>query len=100
MDFISFLCYTARQADKDLSSFIDAIKKIEGIPHSSDPRLLGRFLYRKLNRQQTSRFQKWFLFYKSFDKENEIPEDIRDDVAFLQAISLIILLQNSDPDYL
>jgi len=99
MDFLSFLCLTKKQDDKDLSSFIDAIKKIEGIPHSSDPRLLGRFLYRKLNRQQTSGFQKWFLFYKSFDKKNEIPEDIKDEVAFLQAISLIELLQNSDPDY-
>ena len=99
MNFISFLALTYKQDDCDMSSFINVIKKLEGVPASSDPRLLGRFLYRKLNKQQTSGFQKWFLLYKAYDKENEIPIDIMEEVAFLQAIGLIELLQNSDPDY-
>ncbi|MEI7597198.1 MAG: hypothetical protein WCK02_15730 [Bacteroidota bacterium] len=43
-------------------------------------------------------FQKWFAFYRDFDKENEIPEDLKEEKAFLQAINLIEMLQNSDPD--
>ncbi|MEI7597418.1 MAG: hypothetical protein WCK02_16840 [Bacteroidota bacterium] len=99
MDFLEFLMFTDKQDDKDLSSFVSALKKLDTIPpRTSDPRILSRFLYRKLNQQETVGFQKWFAFYKDFDKNNEIPEDIKEEKAFLQAINLIEMLQNSDPD--
>jgi len=98
MDFITYINSLEITDDIEVNSLLKALKKIEGLPHSSDPRLLGRFLYRKLTKQQTFGFQKLFLRYKSLDKENEIPEDIKEEKAFLQAINLIEMLQNSDPD--
>ena len=99
MNFISFVLTSDCNEDADMQSFVSALKKIEGVPNSSDPRLLGRFLYRKLNSGQTFGFQKWFLFYKS-QQTNEIPQDLIEEKAFLVGLNLINLLQNSDPDYI
>ncbi|MEI7595837.1 MAG: hypothetical protein WCK02_08835 [Bacteroidota bacterium] len=100
MDFFEFLMFTDKQDDKDLSSFILAFKKLETIPpRTSDPRILSRFLYRKLNLQETRGFKKWFRFYRDYDKENEIPIDLFYDIEFDSSINLIVSLQLSDPDY-
>ena len=99
MDFITFVVSIEKHEDPDILIFAKALKKIEGLPSSSDPRMLGRYLYRKLNKQQTFGFQKCFLQYKAVNKTNEIPEELKDETTFLQAINLIEMLQNSDPDY-
>ncbi len=100
MNFIDFIKKNGKQDDPDLISFINAIKKIENIPVSSSPKVLGRFLYRKLNHQQTRGFQKWFMLYKSLEAANEIPPELNNDVVFLEAINYIVALQNNDPEYL
>ena len=99
MDFITFINKIENHEDPDILNFISAIKRIQGLPSTSDPRMMGRYLYRKLNKQQTFGFQKCFLQYKAI-KANEIPEELKDETVFLQAINLIEILQNSDPDYL
>ncbi|MEI7594487.1 MAG: hypothetical protein WCK02_01975 [Bacteroidota bacterium] len=98
MDFITFVLTTEKKDDSEMLGFVSAIKRMEGVPVSSDPRLLGRYLYRKLTAEQTYGFQKWFLFYKSM-KDHEIPADLIEEKSFLVAINLINILQNSDPDY-
>jgi len=98
MNFLDFVKKNSKQEDADLISFITAIKKIESIPASSDPRILGRFLYRKLNRKQTLGFQKWFMIY-SADKQNELPKELHSEKTFLDAINTIVDMQNSDPEY-
>lgn len=100
MDYISFVYASSKlQEDTDLLSFASAIKKIENIPLSSDPRTLGRYLYRKLNHQQTLGFQKWFMIYLSSEPNNEVPKELINQAAFLNAINIITDLQNSDPQY-
>lgn len=99
MNFLDFVKKNSKQNDPDLLSFISAIRKIESIPPSSDPRILGRFLYRKLNHQQTRGFQKWFTIYKSMEKQNELPHELLDEKIFLAAINTIATMQKSDPEY-
>ncbi|MFA6925271.1 MAG: hypothetical protein WC223_13580 [Bacteroidales bacterium] len=100
MDFLTFIKQNAKQEDKDILSFIEAIKKIDSVPVSSDPRLLGRYLHLKLNHQQTLGFQKCMMFYKATCENNELPAELQnDEMAFLNAINLIVELQNNNPNY-
>ena len=43
MDFITFVINCENSEDAEMLSFVSALKRIEGVPNSSDPRLLGRF---------------------------------------------------------
>ncbi|MDD5569645.1 MAG: hypothetical protein PHD97_00645 [Bacteroidales bacterium] len=100
MDFLTFVKQNSKQSETDILSFINAIKNIDSIPASSDPRLLGRYLHLKLNHQQTLGFQKCMMFYKAICKNNELPEELQnDEKAFLGAINLIVELQNNNPNY-
>lgn len=100
MNFPTFIKQNSKQEDKDILSFIEAIKKINSVPVSSDPRLLSRYLYFKLNRQQTLGFQKCMMFYKASCKDNELPTELKNnEQTFLDAINLIVELQNSNPNY-
>jgi len=100
MDFLTFVKQNSKQEDKDIVSFIEVVKKNDGVPISSDPRLLGRYLHLKLNRQQTLGFQKCMMFYKATCKDNELPTELQNnEMAFLDAINLIVELQNNNPNY-
>lgn len=39
------------------------------------------------------------MFYKSMEKQSELPPEHSNDATFLEAINLICALQNQDPDY-
>ncbi|MFA6923598.1 MAG: hypothetical protein WC223_05020 [Bacteroidales bacterium] len=100
MDFLTFIKQNSKQPDKNILSFIEKIKKLDSVPSSSDPRLLGRYLHLKLNHKQTLGFQKCMMFYKSVCKNIELPKELQsDELAFLDAINLIVELQNNNPDY-
>ncbi|MFA6922880.1 MAG: hypothetical protein WC223_01380 [Bacteroidales bacterium] len=100
MDFLTFVKQNSKQEDKNILSFIEAIKKNDSVPVSSDPRLLGRYLHLKMNSQQTLGFQKCMQLYKANSK-NELPKELQnDEMAFIDALNLIIELQKNNPNYI
>lgn len=99
MDFISFVKASTKQTDPGLLGFVNAIKDMNDIPGSSDPEVLGRYFYKKLNHLQTLGFQKWFMIYFATEPKREIPVHLSNEAAFLNAINHIVELQNNDPEY-
>ena len=99
MNFISFVRQNANMEDQDLKSFIQVAINDKNFPNSSDPMIMGKYLYRKLNHQQTRGFQKLLAVYRTLIPDNEIPEKFKNERAFLDAMNYIVFLQNEDPEY-
>ena len=99
MNFISFVKQNHNQKEEALKNFSETVINDKNFPDSSDPRILGKYLYLKLNHQQTLGFQKWMMIYKTMDTNNELPKELNDEQTFLNAINYIVFLQNNDTDY-
>ena len=100
MDFISFVRTQALQNDPGINAFVAIARADENFPASSDPIKLAQYLYLKLNPQATLGFQKMFMIYAQFEPSNQIPPQYKKDQGkMLEAINLIIDLQNKDSNY-
>ena len=99
MDFQAFVKQLTKTQDSDIQDFIDIYKICEFAPVNSDPRVLARYLHLKINKKQTSGFQKLMVLYRE-NKNNELTSSLKaDDLAFQEAIHYIEELQKSNPDY-
>lgn len=98
MHFIDFVKTAPDQPNKELQAIIDLIKNDAEFPKSSDPSKLAIYLYLKLNGKQTTAFQQLLMIYSQMP--NKLPKraTAREDML-LDAINLVVNLQNSDSDY-
>ena len=99
MNFITFIQKQAKQPDEAVNLFVNFAVNDKNFPTSSDPEILAKYLYKKLNHKQTSGFQKCLMIYKQFEQKNEIPNKYNDQMKFIDALNFIIDLQNNDPEY-
>lgn len=100
MNFKEFIHLVPQQLDPGIISFVEYVKSDSNFPTSSDPVVLGKYLYLKLNEQQTTGFQKIFIVYAQFEKKNELPEKYEGNQnELLNGVNTIVQLQNSDPEY-
>lgn len=99
MHFIDFIKNSPKQQDKQLQAVIDLINNDTQFPKNSDPSKLAIHLYLKLDIKQTSAFQQLLMIYRQLPN-NKLPKRAvaREDM-FLDALNLIVSLQNSDSDY-
>ena len=100
MNFKDYLHQMPEQEDTGLNSFLHYVKSDSNFPVSSDPVVLGKYLYLKLNELQTTGFQKLFIFYANFEKNNEVPAKYKNNQAeLLNGVNTVVILQNEDPEY-
>ena len=74
MNFITFLKQQTKQPDEAVNLFVNFAVNDKIFPTSSDPEILAKYLYKKLNHKQTSGFQKCLMIYKQLEPNNEIPK--------------------------
>jgi hypothetical protein len=98
MNFAEFVKSLPKQKNKTLNSFIAFVKKDEHFPASSEPTKLALYLYKQLNPELTTGFQKLLLFY-SMAPYNQLPKKCEDHEMMLMAVNIIVGLQNFDTDY-
>lgn len=99
MHFIDFIKTAPKQPNKQLQAVIDLIKNDTDFPKSSDPSKLAIYLYLKLNEKQTTAFQQLLMIYRQMPNHKLPKRAIAREDMFLDAINLIVNLQNSDSDY-
>ena len=99
MNFKDFIQSLPKQDDKVINNFIDLVKNDPTFPNISEPSKLAIYLYKHLNIEQTTAFQKLLLFYSSMPF-NQLPKKChqREDMM-LMAVNIIVALQNFDEDY-
>lgn len=96
--FLTYIKSNPPPDDPAMKSFYTYVEKAPDFPASPDPRVLAVYLYLKLDHQQTKGFQLYMIMYKEHPN-NQLPKDLRNPTAFLDAINAIVHLQNSDPNY-
>ena len=74
MNFKEYINNLPVQSDSGINDFIQIVKSSEDFPNTSDPIKLCNFLYLKLDENQTTSFQKIFIFFEQFEKSNDIPK--------------------------
>jgi len=100
MSFKDYINEMPDQEDIGLSSFLFFAKNDSNFPNSSDPVLLSKYLYLRLNETQTTGFQKLFIFYANFEQNNDVPKKyIGNQDELLNGVNTIVGLQNNDPNY-
>lgn len=100
MRFIKFVKENANQDDPALKSFASYALAARDFSLSSDPRVLALYLYKKLNHLQTKGYQMYMILYRQIENNNQLPQDLKNnDHAFLEAVNVIVNLQNNDPGY-
>ena len=102
MHFYEFITTQLKQKqEKYIQQVIDLIKNDPAFPKdNSDPTTLAIHLYLTLNEEQTTAFQKLLMIYRTVVKDAKFPKrtTAREDM-FLQALNLIVFLQNNDSNY-
>jgi uncharacterized protein YozE (UPF0346 family) len=102
MHFYQFITtQLGKGPDIFIEQVIDLIKKDSTFPkETSDPAQIAIHLYLKLNEPQTNAYQKLLMLYKHMAPNNKMPNrsTAREDM-FLQAVNIIIILQNNDSRY-
>jgi hypothetical protein len=100
MNFRTFLKQHAQeQPDPRIAAFLKIFFALPEVPTSSDPRALAEDLYIHLNEEATTGYQSCLLFY-SEDPSNQLPAELRKNpAALLDAVNLIVELQNNDPNW-
>jgi uncharacterized protein YozE (UPF0346 family) len=102
MHFYEFITTQLQQGqDPTVQQVIDIIKKDANFPtHTSDPAQLAIYLYLKLNEAQTTKYQQLLMLYKQLVPKHKFPKrtTAREDM-FMDAINLIVSLQNNDSRY-
>lgn len=100
MTFIDFIRNIPLQEDPSISRFLKWGRNDNSFPKSSDPKVLGQYLYMKLDPDLTMAFMKMIMFYSQVEPNNEIPSKYKsNDNLFLEALNHIIDLQNKDKNY-
>ena len=94
MEFISFLKTLPKQDDKHVNAFLEWALNHKYIPSSSDPSILAKYLYDKLDWDLTHAFQKLFVVYEKTDPDNAIPAQYKGHGNLLHAINIIVILKN------
>jgi spore germination protein YaaH len=99
MTFTEFINVLPDQKDITISAFLTHAKKQADFPASSDPSVIAKALYKKLNHNMTAGFIKAVMIYSSMPN-NEIPKALlNDEDKMLRAINHIVELQHSDKTY-
>ena len=101
MHFYQFIQTLTPQQDEHITNLITWIKNDTTFPkNTSDPSVLAIYLYLHFNTNQTSAYQKLLMLYQRLVPKHKLPErtTARDDM-FLEAINLIVTLQNNDSNY-
>lgn len=99
MNFAEFVKSLPKQDNKAINSFIDFVKKDKHFPATNEPAKLSIYLYKLLNIEQTTAFQKLLLFYGSMPY-NQLPKKCHhSQEMMLMAVNIIVSLQNFDEDY-
>ena len=100
MNFKDYLNQMPEQGDTGLNSFLHYVKTDRDFPVSSDPVVLGKYLYLKLNEEQTTGFQKLYIFYANFEQNNDVPTKYKNNQEeLLNGVNTIVFMQNEDPEY-
>lgn len=99
MHFIDFIKTAPKQLDTNIQAVVELIKNDADFPKNSDPAKLAIHLYLKLNIKQTTAFQQLLMIYRQ-QPNNKLPKRAiaREDM-FMDALNLIVTLQNCDSDY-
>lgn len=99
MHFIDFIKTAPKQLDKHILSVVELIINDKNFPKTGDPAKLAIHLYLKLDEKQTTAFQQLLMIYRRVPN-NKLPKRAiaREDM-FLDALNLIVNLQNCDSDY-
>lgn len=102
-DFLKQQIDRNKMSDVAIGQVIDIILKDDTFPkHTSDPAQLAIHLYLKLNVKQTTAYQNLLALYKELAPNHKFPERTapshRQDM-FLDALNLIVTLQNNDSRY-
>lgn len=96
MDFKTFIQNTPdNQNDPFANQVIRMINEDQKFPVTSDIKLMAKYIFKKLTRQQTTAFQKLLMFWKSITSPTMQPNDS----VFLQELNHIIDLQNKSGEY-
>ena len=101
MHFYEFIKSLEPQEDEHIIKLIMWIKNDKTFPkNTSDPSVLAIYLYLYLNEEQTTAYQKLLMLYRHLVPNHKLPKrsTSREDM-FLQAINLIVCLQNNDSNY-
>lgn len=96
--FLTFVKGTPPGDDPAMKSFYSYVDRTANLPQSSNPRVLANYLYLKLGRLQTRGYQFYMILYRE-QLYNQLPKDLKDHTAFLDALNAIVDFQNSDPHY-
>jgi len=98
--FIDFVRVLPEQEDKGIKRFIGFAKETKNFRLTSDPKKLAEYLYKKLDPETTTGFQKTFLMFAELAPKNDIPKQyLKDQAAMLEGVNHILTLQNNDPNY-
>ena len=87
--FVTFVKSNPSTDDPAMKSFYSYVKRTANFPQSSNPRILAVYLYLKLDRLQIKGFQLYMILYKQ-QPGNQLPKDLHDHTAFLNAINAIV----------
>ena len=101
MHFYEFVKSLPKQVDSNINEAIELIKNDLKFPKdTSDPSVLGIYLYLQVDHKQTNAFQKLLMLYQQMVKDNKLPErSVARQDMFMEAINLIVVLQNNDSRY-
>ncbi len=100
MAFFDFISSLPKQDDKHVNAFIDFAKKNTELVQGKDFDKMAKGLYKLLDPDLTSAYQKLLMFYISFGKGGDLKHLANDQMKSLDLINTIIELQNNDPAYL
>ena len=93
MTFTEFLKILPPQKDITITAFQNWAKDQTDFPDASDPIVLAKALYKRLDHNQTAGFIKTVMIYSSMPN-NEVPEELlNDEDQMLRAINHIVELQ-------
>jgi len=96
MTYLDFIKTIPIQEDQEINDFCDLVKQDNIFPNSSDPIILAKYLYQKLDEKATYAFQQTFILY-SYMPDNKIPGEYKNNQPkLLEAINYIINLQNNN----
>lgn len=101
MHFYKFIQSLPTQQDEHINKLITWIKNDNTFPkNTSDPSTLAIYLYLHLNIEQTTAYQKLLMLYQQTIPNHKLPPKTtaRNDM-FLEALNLIVYLQNNDSNY-
>lgn len=96
LKFVEFVTGSPGQDHPAMKSFARYVKQSgKQLPATSDPYELARYLYDKVDHEQTLGFQLFMMVYRH-QEGNQLSKQLqRNDKIFLEAINAIVYLQNS-----